>query len=116
VVGAPPFSTSNNYESQFPYTPTFVGSDGRMETHSLPRRGRLAGPFHAELYHLKDDPYELRNQVNDPASPRGGRRSNANWRGSRAGRTGRDAVYKGLSMCCPSTEDSSSVLARRLRP
>ena len=55
------------HESQFPYTPNVRGV--RTDEWKLIRYPQGDGSpdrFTAELYHLKDDPHELRNLVNDP--------------------------------------------------
>jgi N-acetylglucosamine-6-sulfatase len=57
-----------NYEQQFPYTPNVRGV--RTDEWKLIRYPHGDGSpdrFTAELYRLKDDPYELRNLINDPA-------------------------------------------------
>lgn len=56
-----------NYEKQFPYTPNVRGV--RTDEWKLIRYPHGDGQpdrFKAELYHLKDDPYEMRNLIDDP--------------------------------------------------
>lgn len=58
-----------NYEKEFPYTPNVRGvrTDEWKYMHSPHGDG---GPdrHKAELYHLKDDPLEMRNLIDDPAA------------------------------------------------
>ena len=57
-----------NYEEQFPYTPNVRGV--RTEEWKLihyPQGDGSPDRFTAELYHLKDDPHELHNLIEDPA-------------------------------------------------
>ena len=57
-----------NYEKQFPYTPNVRGirSDDWKFIH-YPHGDGSPDKHLAELYHLTDDPAELRNLANDPA-------------------------------------------------
>jgi arylsulfatase A-like enzyme len=56
-----------NYEQQFPYTPNVRGV--RTDEWKLIRYPHGDGSpdrFQAELYHLRDDPLEMHNLINDP--------------------------------------------------
>lgn len=57
-----------NYEEQFPYTPNVRGvrTDEWKLIH-YPQGDGSPDRFTAELYHLKDDPHELHNLIEDPA-------------------------------------------------
>jgi N-acetylglucosamine-6-sulfatase len=58
-----------NYEKESPYTPNVRGvrTDEWKYMHSPHGDGGL-DRHKAELYHLKDDPQELRNLIDDPAA------------------------------------------------
>ncbi|MHB1306139.1 MAG: sulfatase family protein [Limisphaerales bacterium] len=57
-----------NFEEQFPYTPNVRGvrTDEWKLIH-YPQGDGSPDRFTAELYHLKDDPHELHNLIEDPA-------------------------------------------------
>lgn len=56
-----------NYEAQFPYTPNVRGvrTEEWKYIHYPPGDGK-ADRYKAELYHLKDDPQEVKNLIDDP--------------------------------------------------
>ena len=57
-----------NYEKQFPYTPNVRGvrTDDWVYMH-YPHGDGKADRHKAELYHLKTDPNETKNLIDDPA-------------------------------------------------
>jgi len=58
-----------NYEKQFPYTPNVRGvRTERWKYVHYPHGDNGPDRHKSELYDLKDDPGELRNLIDDPAS------------------------------------------------
>ncbi|MCW5558541.1 MAG: DUF4976 domain-containing protein, partial [Verrucomicrobiae bacterium] len=57
-----------NYEKQFPYTPNVraVRTD-EWKLIRYPHGDGSPDRFTAELYHLAEDPHELRNRIGDPS-------------------------------------------------
>jgi arylsulfatase A-like enzyme len=71
VAGRKSFLYEYNYEKQFAYTPNVRGvRTPEWKLIRYPNGDGKPDRFTAELYDLRNDPYEMRNLINDPATAR----------------------------------------------